>query len=247
VIEDNVDVREYIKSYVNVQYRVIEAFDGNEGIIKAMEYIPDLVISDVMMPKKDGYEVCLEIKKNELTSHIPVILLTAKAAREDKISGLETGADDYLIKPFDSHELLVRVKNLIDSRRRLREKYGLEVMTLKPEEITVVPSDQVFVAKVKTIIEQNMGDENFDVEQLASALSLSYTQLHRKLKAVTNQTANQFIRSMRLHRAMDIIRQNGQTIAETAYSVGFSSPSRVCNKVLFPDPDGPKMTKKSPP
>lgn len=225
VIEDNVDVREYIKSYLNSQYRVIEAFDGIQGIMKAREHVPDLIISDIMMPNKDGYEVCQAIKKDEATSHIPVILLTAKAAREDKISGLETGADDYLIKPFDSHELLIRIKNLIDNRKRLREKFGLEVVTLKPEEITVVPAEQAFVSKVKRLIEQNMGNENFDVEQLAGALNMSYTQLHRKLKAVTNQTANQFIRSMRLHRAMDIIRQNGQTIAETAYSVGFSSPA----------------------
>lgn len=225
LIEDNYDVREYIKTYVVQHYRVIEAFDGEEGIRKAKESIPDLIISDVMMPKKDGYEVCNIIKKDQVTSHIPVILLTAKAASEDKISGLEIGADDYLVKPFDSAELLVRVKNLIENRRRLREKYGKEVVTLKPEEITVTSTEQVFLSTVKNIIVQNMSDENFDVEQLAAAVNMSYTQLHRKLKAIIDQSANQFIRTMRLHRAMDILKQNGATVSETAYAVGFGSPA----------------------
>lgn len=225
VIEDHPDVRAFIRIELSGAYRVAEAFDGGEGIARAKELVPDLVISDVMMPVKDGYEVCAELKQTDATSHIPVILLTAKAASKDRISGLETGADDYLVKPFESAELLVRVKNLIENRRRLREKFGKEVMTLAPDEIAVTPKEQVFLARVKSVVEERMSDENFTVEQLADALHMSYTQLHRKLKAVTDLSANQFIRSLRLQRAMAILKQRGASVSETAYQVGFSSPS----------------------
>jgi DNA-binding response OmpR family regulator len=178
-----------------------------------------------MMPKMDGYEVCSHLKREEKTSHIPVILLTAKAALEDKIGGLETGADDYLVKPFDAGELLARVKNLIDLRRKLREKFGKELVALRPDEVKVTPAEQVFLKKVMDVIEQRMANENFAVEDLASSVNMSYTQLHRKLKAVTDKTAAQFIRSMRLKRAMEMLSQNGGTVSEIAYTVGFGSPA----------------------
>ncbi|HEV8538751.1 MAG TPA: ATP-binding protein, partial [Bacteroidota bacterium] len=154
VVEDNADVLSYIRSCLVEQYAVSEAKDGVEGMTAAADIIPDLVISDVMMPRMDGYEFCASLKRDEKTSHIPVILLTAKAAMEDKIGGLETGADDYLIKPFDAHELLARVRNLIETRRTLREKFGKELVTLKPDEIAVTPVEQVFLKKVMDTIER---------------------------------------------------------------------------------------------
>ncbi|TAK65757.1 MAG: hybrid sensor histidine kinase/response regulator, partial [Bacteroidetes bacterium] len=225
VIEDNADVREYIKSYLFSIYTVLEAHDGAEGVEKAKETIPDLIISDVMMPKMDGYEVCSRLKQDETTSHVPIILLTAKAAKEDKIGGLETGADDYLIKPFDSTELLVRVKNLIESRRKLREKFGKELVALKPAEVVVNTVDRQFLTKVMEAIEQQMGDEQFGVNELADATGLSSKQLQRKLKGLANTTANDFIRSFRLQRAKELLQKDTTTIAEVAYSVGFSSPA----------------------
>ncbi len=225
VIEDNTDVREYIKTYLLPIYTVLEARDGAEGIEKAKETIPDLIISDVMMPKMDGYEVCSKLKQDEKTSHVPIILLTAKASKEDKIGGLETGADDYLIKPFDSAELLVRVKNLIESRKKLREKFGKELVTLKPAEVAVTSVDQVFLTKVIEAIEKQMGDEQFGVNELANAIGLSSKQLQRKLKGLANTTASDFIRSFRLQRAKELLLKDSTTIAEVAYSVGFSSPA----------------------
>jgi signal transduction histidine kinase/DNA-binding NarL/FixJ family response regulator len=226
IIEDNTDVRDYVRSYLVPTYSVLEAKDGAEGVDKAKETIPDLIISDVMMPKMDGYEVCSRLKQDEKTSHVPIILLTAKAAREDKIGGLETGADDYLIKPFDSAELLVRVKNLIESRQKLREKFGKELVSLRPGEVKVGPSEQPFITKVVNVMQKNIGDEKFGVEELAYAVGLSSKQLQRKLKGLADTTANDFIRSFRLHRAMDLlVSDSSSNISEIAYSVGFSSPA----------------------
>jgi signal transduction histidine kinase/DNA-binding response OmpR family regulator/streptogramin lyase len=229
VIEDNADVRAYIKGYLVPTYQVVEARNGIEGIEKAQETIPDLIISDVMMPKKDGYEVCKTLKLDERTSHIPIILLTAKAASENKIEGLETGADDYLFKPFEPKELLARVKNLIDLRRRLRERFTAPV-PLKPGEIAINSIDDVFLRKVAAIVEERMGDENLSVGQLSQEVGMSRSQLHRKLTALTNQSPSDFIRYMRLHRAMALLQGNAGTVAEIAYTVGFGDPSHFSRK-----------------
>ena len=222
VVEDNADVRAYMREYLVSGYDVQEAHDGAEGIEKAKETIPDLIISDVMMPKKDGYELCKTLKLDEKTSHIPIILLTAKAGTENKIEGLETGADDYLTKPFDAKELLVRVKNLIDLRRKLRERFSVG-QVLKPGDIAVTSIDDAFLQKAMAVVEQRMGDEEFGVEQLRNELGMSRTQLHRKLTALTNQSAGDFIRYMRLQRAKDLLQKNAGTVSEIAYQVGFNS------------------------
>ncbi len=224
VVEDNADVRTYIKGYLIPAYQVVEARDGAEGVKKAQEAIPDLIISDVMMPKRDGYEVCKTLKRDEKTSHIPIILLTAKAASENKIEGLETGADDYLVKPFEPKELLVRVKNLIDMRRKLRERFSTST-PLRPGEIAVTSADDEFLRRAKGIVEGRMADEQFSVEEFASVLFMSRSQLHRKLTALTNLSASDFIRYLRLHRAMDLLRSGSGTISEIAYKVGFTDPS----------------------
>jgi DNA-binding response OmpR family regulator len=224
VIEDNADVRAYICDYLVAQYRVIEANDGIEGVKKAKESIPDLIISDVMMPKMDGFEVCKQLKQDEKTSHVPVILLTAKAGQENKVEGLETGADDYLTKPFDAKELLVRIKNLIELRRKLRERFS-KTQILKPGEIAVTSVDDAFLQKVMSVVEEKLGDEKFGVEQFAREVGMSRSQLHRKVTALIGQTPTDFIRYMRLHRAMDLLKKNTGTVSETAYSVGFSGVS----------------------
>ncbi|MCB0277560.1 MAG: DNA-binding response regulator, partial [Calditrichaeota bacterium] len=183
-----------------------------------------LIISDVMMPEMDGYRFCEAIRSDLRTSHIPVILLTAKASVDNRISGLATGADDYIAKPFNVQELLVRIGNLLEQRRRLRERYARQI-TLQPEGITVTSMDEQFLNRVREVVEANLGDEHFSVEDLAREAGMSRVQLHRKLKALTDQPASQFILSMRIQRAADLIGQGAGTIAEIAYQTGFNTPN----------------------
>jgi len=224
LIEDNADVRNYVTEILNNDYQIIQAPDGEEGIKMALEYIPDVIISDVMMPEKDGYEVCYTLKKDEKTSHVPIILLTAKVSTEDKIMGLEKEADDYLIKPFEPKELLVRVRNLIESRKKLRERFQRELI-LKPSEMAVNSIDEQFITRLLKIVEEHLGNEKFGVEQLAEEIGMSRSQIHRKMVALTNQAPNQFIRTFRLTRAMELLKKKAATTSEIAYQVGFSSPS----------------------
>lgn len=222
VVEDNADVRTYIRQYLEPAFKVIEAVDGVEGVQMALESIPDLIISDVMMPKRDGNELCRILKTDEKTSHVPIIMLTAKADRDSKVQGLETGADDYLIKPFDFKELLARVHNLIKQRQQLRERFSREIV-LKPQDIAITPKDEVFLNKVKAAVEKHLDDENFEVEELGREVGMSRSQLHRKLRALTDQSPSQFVRSMRLARAVELLKQDAGTVAEIAYQVGFGS------------------------
>lgn len=222
VVEDNRDVRAYIRQYLEPAFKVIEAIDGMDGVEQALEIIPDLIITDVMMPKRDGNELCRILKTEEKTSHVPIIMLTAKADRDSKVQGLEIGADDYLIKPFDSKELLARVNNLVNQRRKLRERFSRELV-LKPQEIAITPMDEVFLNRVKAVVEKHLGDEEFEVEDFGHEVGMSRSQIHRKLKALTDQSASQFIRSMRLQRAVELLTKKAGTIAEIAYEVGFGS------------------------
>jgi DNA-binding response OmpR family regulator len=224
IVEDNRDMRTYMRDCLCQKYQLIEAIDGEDGFRKAIEDIPDLIVSDVMMPKIDGYELCQKLKSDERTSHIPIILLTARASIESKIKGLEFGADDYLIKPFDTTELRVRVKNLIEQRRKLREKFSQNIF-LKPAEIAVTSYDQRFLQRTMTVIEKHLADPDFDVMLLSYEVGLSRMQLHRKLHALTNQSASEFIRSLRLKRAAELLRQHYGNVAEIAYEVGFNNPA----------------------
>lgn len=224
VVEDSEDVMRYLTDILSESYRLLAAVNGETGIEMAIEHIPDLIISDIMLPGKDGFGVSSTLKENEKTSHIPIILLTARATVEDKIRGLETKADDYLTKPFVPQELMVRVRNLIESRKQLREKFNRHVI-LKPGDMVVSSVDEVFLTRVMKVIDENLDDENFSMDQLGKGVGMSRSQIHRKLQALTNQSATQFIRSYRLNRAMDLIRQNAGSVSEIAYSVGFSSPS----------------------
>ena len=222
IIEDNTDVRAYIRQHLVTGFRIMEAVNGQEGINMALEHQPDLVISDVMMPLRNGYEVCETLKTDERTSHIPVILLTAKAAQEEKMQGLETGADDYLLKPFNTQELEIRVRNLIEIRRRLRQRFA-EATTFEPEQLAHNTVDKIFLEKIYTIVEAHLADEQFGVEQFAEAMGMSRVHLNRKLKALSDESANKFIRTFRLQRAMELLRKREGNVSEIAFATGFSS------------------------
>jgi len=181
-----------------------------------------MVLKVLKLLKKKSLQLCKKIKTNEKTNHIPVILLTAKAATEDKLEGLETGADDYLIKPFNEDELKIRVRNLITIRKQIREKFQSQMLYTPSG--TVVPSTQkVFMDKFVSMIEKNIENEEFSVEMLSEEMGMSRTQLHRKIKAITNQSASEFIRNFRLQKAADLLKQDAGNIAEISYQVGFGS------------------------
>jgi signal transduction histidine kinase/DNA-binding response OmpR family regulator len=222
LIEDNEEVRAFIRQRLSSDFQVEEAEDGRVGITKAIAMMPDLIVSDVMMPHKNGYDVCAALKAEVRTSHIPIILLTAKAEQEEKLQGLRTGADDYLAKPFDAEELRVRIHNLIQLRQQLRQRFATAV-ELKPEEVAVNSIDQDFLERTLLIVQGYLGDEQFSVEVLAREVGMSRPHLNRKLRALVNQSTNQFIQSVRLQRAADLLRQQSGTVAEIAFQTGFSS------------------------
>ena len=212
----------------------MEAENGNAGIVLAEEIIPDLIISDVMMPGMDGYKLCERIKTKDLTSHIPLILLTAKADRESKLTGLEIGADDYLSKPFDATELKLIVRNRIEARNKIKDRFSRDV-TLEPLRISVTSLDEKFLKKILAIIEEHMDDETFSIEQLSREVGYSNMHLYRKLKALSGQTPSQFVRTIRLKRAAALLAKKSDNVTQIAYSVGFNSVSyfNKCFKEQF--------------
>jgi signal transduction histidine kinase/DNA-binding response OmpR family regulator len=234
IVEDNYDMREYIKESLGEDYRIEEAINGEQGVRKAEKIIPDLIISDMMMPKMDGNEMTRILRNNEKTSHIPIIILTAKTGQESKLEGLETGADDYLTKPFDIKELQIRIANLINIRRRLQEKYSKGEFVLEHTENFSRQTqtgkeklrniDQKFIDKVIKIINEHISDEGFSIEQLGSEVGMSRSQVHRKIRALTGLPPNAHVRKIRLSKAKEMIKNGEGNISEISYSVGFSSP-----------------------
>lgn len=224
IVEDNEDLRSYVGDILEDQYEILLANDGEEGEKIAMSEIPDIIISDVMMPKKDGFAMCDALKTNSKTSHIPIILLTAKAGQDNKMQGLYQGADAYLTKPFASEELLVRIKNLIGLREKLwirvKETDGLLV-----DDLSLNSMEDEFLRKVFKVINEHLEDSSFSVELLASTVGFSRAQLHRKLKALTNKSANQLISEIRLNTAYKLLQNSTGNVSEVAYSVGFSNLS----------------------
>jgi len=226
VVEDNADVREYIKESLVEEYYVEEAVNGEQGLLKAEKIIPDLIISDIMMPKMDGNELTRRLKNDERTSHIPVILLTAKAEQESKLEGLETGADAYLTKPFDTKELQIRIKNLIDLRRKLQHKFSRgKIVAMKWEDKKLSSLDEKFMKKVLAVVEEHISEEEFNIEEFGKKVGMSRMQIHRKLKALTGKSTSHYIRSVKLFKAKKMIEEHEATISEIAYSLGFSSPA----------------------
>jgi len=222
IIEDNWDVVEYLKTCLFPTYTLLTAKDGEEGIAIAQKEIPDIIISDVMMPKMDGFQVCKFIKTNPLTNHIPIILLTAKATQTDKIAGLQYGADAYLSKPFDKIELLTRLKQLITLRKKLQERYSLT--SLKPILIESTTED-TFIKELTKIIQAHLEEEDFQVIHLCKIMKISRTQLHRKVKALTDLSTSEFIRQVRLQSAHHLLEHSGLNVSEVAYKVGYKYPN----------------------
>lgn len=236
VVEDNAEVRAYLKSIFYGHYIVLEAGDGLDGFSVAVEESPDLIISDVMMPALDGINFCKQIKDNVKTSHIPVILLTARTSLIFKIEGLENGADDYITKPFNIKELSLKVRNLINSRELLKSVFSNnDVLQIEPRKVTLSSTDETFVKQALDSVEVNMSNSEFSVEDLCKDVGMSRMQLYRKLKAITGQSANEFIRTIRLKRAAQLIVQNQLSIAEVTYEVGFTDLQyfRNCFKKQF--------------
>ena len=214
VIDDNADIRSYVYSLLHTDYTVIEAADGSDGIRKAMKYVPDLIISDVMMPGIDGIECCRRLKSELQTCHIPVILLTACSLDEQRIQGYDGGADSYISKPFSSQLLLARVRNLIDSHRRLKQFFG-DGQTLAKED--VCDMDKNFVEKFKSLLDAKLGDSNLNVEDLGKDMGLSRVQLYRKIKSLTNYSPNELLRIARLKKAASLLASSDMTVAEIGY------------------------------
>lgn len=221
LVEDNNDLRNYTKTELSSFFTILEASNGEEGLALSQKKIPDLIVTDIMMPVMDGVSLIRHLRDDERTSHIPIILLTARDDGETKIRGFETGAEQYLVKPFDIQELIARIKSLLNQGERLRKKFSRE-FTLEPKEIALPNKDAIFLEKIIKTIESNISNEGFTVEQLQTEVGMSRMQLHRKLKALTNQSASDFIRSIRLKRAAQILRQPGFQVAEAAYGSGFN-------------------------
>jgi DNA-binding response OmpR family regulator/two-component sensor histidine kinase len=234
IVEDNADVRSYVRQLLTPHYRVLEARDGDEGLNAVQRHSPDLVIADVMMPRRSGFDLCRDLKSDEALSHLPVVLLTAKADRASRRDGLEAGADAYLAKPFDAEELLLRVENLIELRQQLRTRYS-DTVVVQPTEVEVSSQDAAFLERVCKAVEKHLDDPTFGVEQLAAAVNLSSRQLQRRLRATTDLSAAAFIRKMRLERAAQLLEQDAGLVSQIAYEVGYQNAnafSRVFRQVF---------------
>ena len=224
IAEDNEDLRDYIKEIFINEFQILEAENGLYALKLAQENLPDLIISDWLMPLMTGVELCENIKTNAKTSHIPVIILTSKSSNESKIMGLETGADDYITKPFNANLLEVRVKNILENRKKLRELFN-DSPKIKTREITLNSSDEHFLKRAIKIVEENISNANLDITLLEEELKMSNMQMYRKLKSLTNLSGNEFIKNIRLKKAVQLLESENFNIAEVAYKVGFNDPS----------------------
>ena len=224
IVEDNPDVRRYVAGLVNPEYGILEAENGEQALQIARKKNPDLIISDVMMPATDGMEFCRLLKEDLEISHIPVILLTARAGTDNKLEGLEVGADDYIAKPFEAKELLLRIRNVLKQRERLRNRFKQEY-SINPQDITVTSIDEQFLKKLINIIETEMHRPEFSIEDMAGKMNVSRATLKRKIKALTNIYPSTFLKMLRLKRAKQLLQAGFGNTAEVAFEVGFNSVS----------------------
>ncbi len=239
IVEDNPDIRVFIKQNLERFYQIEEAENGKIGLEKAQQLIPDLIISDVIMPEMDGLDMCNHIKNTEATCHIPIILLTARSSQIYQIEGYETGADDYVTKPFNMSLLFTRIKNLLENRERIQRRFEKNfnqntTFEVKPSELNITHLDKDFIEKCIELVEQNIGESDYSVEQLSHSLLMSRMQVYRKMKALTGETPNHFIRTIRLKRAAQLL-EKGYSVAEATYKVGFQDLKyfRECFKKQF--------------
>lgn len=221
IVEDNADVRTLLTDTFKKEYEVVQAINGEEGILKALDIIPDIIISDLMMPIKDGIELTDTLKSDERTSHIPVILLTAKAGDENELTGIETGADDYITKPFNQKILKSKTASLVALRKKLQSRYSQEVI-LRPKDIAITSVDEKFLERVQIILDEKLKASTFTIEDFSKTMNMSRMQLHRKLKALTGLSASEFIKSQRLKLAVQILTDSDINISEVGYTVGFN-------------------------
>jgi signal transduction histidine kinase/DNA-binding response OmpR family regulator len=225
VIEDNMDVMTYLVSCLGEAFQVVKAMDGITGIGKALEIVPDLVITDVMMPGKDGFEVCDTLKRDMRTSHVPVIILTAKASMEDRIAGLARGADVYLAKPFHPEELLIHIGNLIALRKRLQERYQHLDATPPASASADEQVEDAFLLRLRELIEAELDNADLSIEDICKRMAMSRMQLHRKIKALTDRSTSIYIRSIRLAHGRRLLAAGELNVSQTAYAVGFEDPN----------------------
>ncbi len=238
VVEDNADLRKFIALRLMEKYNVVEAGDGEKGLEFAEKYDPDLIVSDVMMPKKDGFELCATIKNNFGTSHIPIILLTAKSSVENQIEGLQIGADDYLPKPFNFEVLEARIHNLVESRKMIKKQFATDTSSHVAKYATT-SRDADFLQQAMNIVEEHLSDSDFGSMDLVNGLGISRSMLHKKLIALTNQSATEFINQIRMKKAKVLLKRKELNISEVAYSVGYNDPryfSRLFNKKFGQSP-----------
>jgi len=223
-IDDNADLRNFIRQGMENDFRVIAADGGNAGIELATTAIPDIIITDLMMPDVDGLAVLKRLKNDPRTSHIPIIMLTAKDTLESETEGLDFGADSYLTKPFNIGNLNQRIKNILNSRNRLRERFRKEVIT-SPSEVTLTNVDEEFLQRAVDLVEENMDNTEFTVEELVRLMQVSRSRLYLKLKALTGQSSSEFIRTVRLKRAVQLLENTGYTVKEVMFMTGFNTAS----------------------
>lgn len=224
IVEDNIEVRSFIKLSLKHKYQFLEAENGKVGVERAIEHVPDIILSDIKMPVFDGIKLCNTLKSDERTSHIPIILLTASSGEENEMKGLKSGADDFITKPFKLRLLEKRIDNLIQVRKALRTRYSQEFI-LKPKDISITNSDESFLNRVEEILDTELQNPEFNAASFSKIMTMSRMQLHRKLMAYTGLSTTAFIRSQRLKQALEILRSSDTTISEVAYTVGFNTPS----------------------
>jgi DNA-binding response OmpR family regulator/two-component sensor histidine kinase len=224
LIEDNEDMRRHIAQNLQAEYQIAEATNGKDGLQKALEMLPDIILSDIMMPGMDGIEMTTMLKKDERTSHIPIVLLTAKASDESKIEGLETHADDYITKPFSIRELSLRIENLIFNRQKTREKFEKNISII-PSEIATNSVDEKFLQRALQIVESHIDDIEYNAEKFCKDIGMSRSNLHRKLIALTNQPVTEFIRTIRIKRAAQLLSNHAGSVSEIAFKTGFGNLS----------------------
>lgn len=245
IIEDNADIQSYLKSILADDFQITAADDGQAGLEKAIAQVPDLVVTDVMMPKKDGFAVTETLKAHEATSHIPIIILTGRSSLESRLQGLKADADDYLAKPFDAAELKARVENLLRNRQRLQKHFSeRNFLNLAREKVS--SREEAFLQKVIAVVEENLGNEDFTIEALGQALFMDRTQLYRKLRALTGKNPSRFIRTYRLQYARQLLEGEAGTASEIAYQTGFREISYFsrCFKEEFGYPPSEAKAKK---
>lgn len=244
MIEDNPDVVEYLSVCLKAHYALDFAYNGQAGIEKALEYIPDLIVSDVMMPFKDGFEVVETLKNDERTSHIPIILLTAKADVQSRLAGLRRGADAYLSKPFHQEELLVTVENLLDLRRKLQVKYQQHALAPDVHALPAADPEDGFLQKVRAVIEAYYSDEDFGLPQLCQIIGMSRSQLFRKMKALTDIAPSDLIRKHRLNKARALLESGSVNVSEAAWQTGFKDASYFSKLYQEEFGEAPSATRK---